>query len=390
MADSSRISVIVPAYNAEKYLEKCINSILASDYTDLEILIIDDGSADDTPAVCRRLQNQDSRIRCFRQEDKGVSSARNAGIEAATGDYLTFVDADDAIRPEMLRILMRAAKQTGADIVTCDFAKTSEAGSVEEETLISAGAPDSSGTQVKDGVGGKTGDTAAAQTPLFRVYSGEEYVRTKLFNGNTRIWSRLIRRECIGTKRFPEGLSIGEDMYFLLTLMEDTSVADCPEPLYCYYINPAGAMERPFTESYAEGQLACWERAGEWISGHMPELWKDDRFTERFYSIRCVSALLVAGKIALLPRKERDGQAALTARLQDNLRENARKLQKGTDAVSNSGDSQPDSAILLKRNKSRFHPEAVLPGGYGAKLRFFLFSPELYYVILRLLKGKNG
>ena len=95
------ISVIVPVYNVEKFLVKCVDSILAQTYTNLEIIIVDDGSPDNCPAICDELAKKDSRIKVIHKENGGASSARNAGLDIAKGEYIGFVDGDDYIAKDM-------------------------------------------------------------------------------------------------------------------------------------------------------------------------------------------------------------------------------------------------------------------------------------------------
>ena len=101
------ISVIVPVYNAEKYIEKCVASIRAQTYRNLEIILVDDGSCDRSGELCEAFALEDSRIVVIRKENGGVASARNAGLDAMHGDYVGFVDADDWIDPEMYEVLLR-------------------------------------------------------------------------------------------------------------------------------------------------------------------------------------------------------------------------------------------------------------------------------------------
>ena len=115
------VSVIVPVYQAEKYLEKCINSILNQTYGDLELILIDDGSTDRCFDIIRAFQQVDKRIRYFRQENSGVSVARNKGIEESKGTHILFVDADDIIDTKMLEYMMDKMIRYDAEIVLCGF-----------------------------------------------------------------------------------------------------------------------------------------------------------------------------------------------------------------------------------------------------------------------------
>jgi len=110
------VSVIIPVYNGERYLEDCVQSVLTQTCRDLELLIVDDGSGDSTWDLCRKLAERDGRIRLFHQENAGVSAARNLGLEKARGKYILFVDADDLLMPNAVQIL-RDTAEAGADFV---------------------------------------------------------------------------------------------------------------------------------------------------------------------------------------------------------------------------------------------------------------------------------
>ena len=115
------ISVIVPVYNGQDYLEDCIDSIEKQTYENTEIIIINDGSTDDTASVCVRLREAYDNLHVITMEDGGVSAARNAGIDAANGVFVTFVDADDRLRPKTLRVLYDCIMRTGSDVAGCGF-----------------------------------------------------------------------------------------------------------------------------------------------------------------------------------------------------------------------------------------------------------------------------
>ena len=116
-----KISVIVPVYKAEKYLHRCVDSILAQTFTDFEVLLIDDGSPDRSGDICDEYAKKDSRVRVFHKENGGVSSARQCGIDNAQGEYTIHADPDDWVEPNMLEELYAKAKEDDADMVICDF-----------------------------------------------------------------------------------------------------------------------------------------------------------------------------------------------------------------------------------------------------------------------------
>ena len=119
--DSIAISIICPVYNAERYLEKCINSILVQSFSNWELLLIDDGSQDGSGALCDKFAKSDSRLRVIHKDNQGVSAARQTGYENANGEYLIHVDPDDWIEPNMLYELYIKAQKESADMVICDF-----------------------------------------------------------------------------------------------------------------------------------------------------------------------------------------------------------------------------------------------------------------------------
>lgn len=119
--NTSLISIIVPVYNTEKYLDKCIQSVLAQTYTNWELLLIDDGSTDSSGIICDKYAAEDNRIRVFHKENGGVSSARNLGLDNAKGEWISFVDADDWIEPTMYFDMHEGTHLQNADIVYCDI-----------------------------------------------------------------------------------------------------------------------------------------------------------------------------------------------------------------------------------------------------------------------------
>lgn len=130
------ISIIIPVYKVEKYLNKCVQSVVSQTYRKLEIILVDDGSPDRCGEMCDAWAEKDKRIRVIHKENGGLSSARNAGIDASTGEYLMFIDSDDYIAPEMAEKLLLAKNKYGADIVSCSIARVDEQGSILSEFKI--------------------------------------------------------------------------------------------------------------------------------------------------------------------------------------------------------------------------------------------------------------
>ncbi len=128
-----KISVIVPVYNASQYLNKCVDSILNQTYRNIEVVLVDDGSTDDTPLICDRLAALDNRVVVIRKVNEGPGVARQAGIAVATGEYIAFVDADDYITPAMFEKLFSYAAKENADIVQCGHVVVSPEGALTEK-----------------------------------------------------------------------------------------------------------------------------------------------------------------------------------------------------------------------------------------------------------------
>ncbi|MFA9376694.1 MAG: glycosyltransferase family 2 protein [Lachnotalea sp.] len=121
MVMNELVSVIVPIYNVENYIRRCINSIINQNYTNLEIILVDDESPDKCPEICEEYRDIDKRIKVIHQKNAGLSGARNAGIKVAKGEYIAFVDSDDFIDAEFIRILYQAIKDTKSDIAMCKY-----------------------------------------------------------------------------------------------------------------------------------------------------------------------------------------------------------------------------------------------------------------------------
>ena len=129
------VSIIVPVFNAEPYLDRCITSVLNQSYRALELILVDDGSSDKSQLICEKYRRQDDRVILHHQENQGVSSARNTGLFLASGEYLTFADADDSLAPNALETAMRLFQQYDADMVTYGWNIVHENGSSTEQVF---------------------------------------------------------------------------------------------------------------------------------------------------------------------------------------------------------------------------------------------------------------
>ena len=127
-----KVTVVVPVYNAEKYLTECLESIQRQTYSNIEIILVDDGSKDSSPALCDAFQKKDNRIKVVHKMNEGAGKSRNKGIEMATGDYILFVDSDDYIKSDMYQILYENIIKAKADISICDVLMVKENANISD------------------------------------------------------------------------------------------------------------------------------------------------------------------------------------------------------------------------------------------------------------------
>lgn len=238
------VSVIVPVYNVEAYLAKCVQSLLDQTFSDLEILLVDDGSTDKSLAICDEYAAKDARIRVIHKENGGLSSARNAGIEAARGRYIGFVDSDDYVEPEMYERLYTLAEREGADIAIGSFrycyADREKAFTVETAPSVCTG----------------------------REALGRALRREGIAN---YVWTRLVRREIFDRGlRFAEG-RVFEDVHIMpemLLAAEKVAVDD--RPMY-NYVKRAGSIA---TGDFSPRSMDCiwaYEYVAELVRERCPE-----------------------------------------------------------------------------------------------------------------------
>ncbi len=184
------LSIIVPVYKVEKYLPKCIDSILAQTFKDFELILIDDGSPDHCGEICDEYATKDPRIRVIHQENQGVSAARNAGLDIATGSYIGFVDSDDWIEPAMYETMVGLANKQDLDVVICGARQWSESGAPLFDDF-----------------------------PSEKNYSKDELLEAMYSTPNPLsgcLWNKLFRAQKISGIRFRKHLTNCEDGVFIV------------------------------------------------------------------------------------------------------------------------------------------------------------------------------
>lgn len=219
-----KISVLVPVYNVEKYLEKCIESILHQSYQNIEVLLVNDGSTDGSEKICIAYAQKDPRIKYFKKENGGLSDARNYGLERALGDYVTFVDSDDYLDENFLLHLYQGLKREKADIAVCGYTRVTEKGEfLKAEPLL---------TQEK---------VLFGRAVCEKIFEKEGYRFVVA-------WNKLYKMDLFKYLRFDVG-KLHEDEYISFELLyEVEKVAIVPELLYHYLDRENSIMNSKMTE----------------------------------------------------------------------------------------------------------------------------------------------
>ncbi|HEM2548377.1 TPA: glycosyltransferase [Streptococcus suis] len=222
---SDLISVIVPIYNVQDYLKKCIESIAKQTYTNLEIILVNDGSTDNSEEICLRFMKQDDRIKYYTKSNGGLADARNFGLEQANGKYIAFVDSDDYIKPDMIETMYVNIIKHHADISEIDFCLVDE-----------------------------NGYTKKKKSRKLSVFSRDEAVKAFLSGSSieNNVWCKLYSRDVIKDTIFPvNNRSMGEDLLFNLKVLNNVTrvVVDTREFYYYYVIRDTSLINQSFSMS---------------------------------------------------------------------------------------------------------------------------------------------
>jgi len=237
------ISVLIPVYNVEKYLCRCLDSVLMQTYKDYEVVLVDDGSTDQSGSICDAYAARHDCIRVIHQKNAGLAQVRNVSIAAARGEYITFVDSDDAIEPAYLEVLMRDLQQTGSDISICSWSEVSD-----------------------DGV--RTELSWDLKEKGFQVWTTEQAVKSLLYQKgiDNNSWGKLYTRAALQDVVFPAGRLYEDIAVTYQTFLKGKRICYRPEALYLYTSNMTGISRSAFTPrrmdlvDMAEGMYSDIER----------------------------------------------------------------------------------------------------------------------------------
>lgn len=243
------ISVIIPVFQVEKYLEKSIASVVAQTYHNLEIILVDDGSTDHCPAICDEWKERDSRIIVIHKPNGGLSQARNAGLKIATGEFIGFVDSDDWIEADMYETLLSALLETGADIAVCNY-------QIEPEK--------------------RRFIFKKRKTLKRKLYSSNE-ILSKIFRAESYIhnyvWNKLFRRNVL--VNFPD-VKIYEDFFWTPRVIGNSEVVVCINNILYHYLirNDSLCHDACKIEKRVHDGLVMIEQRNEYIHIYYPSVEK--------------------------------------------------------------------------------------------------------------------
>ena len=240
------ISVIVPVYNVDNYLRKCIDSLIVQTLKDIEIILVNDGSTDESIDICEEYKLKDNRIKVIHKENGGLSDARNKGIDIAKGKYISFVDSDDWINPQMLEKLYILASKYEADIVQGDYIKA-----YDEDIIVN----NMSENIIKYN----------AEQILDELYSGN-------YTKNIVVWNKIYKRELFNDIRFPKG-KLHEDEFTTYKILHKANlIIDSNIPIYYYRQREGSIMNSDFNIKRLDLLEALKERREYFIQNGLGKL----------------------------------------------------------------------------------------------------------------------
>lgn len=244
-----KISVVVPVYNVEAFLERCVHSLCRQTYTNLEIILVDDGSPDHSGDLCDTLAARDNRIVVIHKQNGGLSDARNTGIAHATGDYIAFVDSDDWYDPTMLEVLLTLCEQHGAQIAECSFRSVYH-DRIQAETNCSG--------------------SVMEFTPVQAIESNLDWKYCKPV-----AWNKLYRKDIIGEIRYPVGKLHEDEFTTHLFYLAAKKIVYIDIALVNYERRNVGSITASFRPKNLEACEAFREKVH--LIWNRPELWEIDK-----------------------------------------------------------------------------------------------------------------
>lgn len=244
------ISIIVPIYNVEKYIFKCLESIVNQSFTDFEVILVDDGSTDNSSIICNKFVTEDSRFKYFYKNNGGLSDARNYGLNYAKGKYVVFIDSDDFIEKKYLEILYKEIKGTCSDICICSFYTV-----------------DSQGNKLRT-IGVSDNESV----------TGKELIRNHFKKGGNVAdivaWNKIYLRKIFNTIRYPYGRYFEDEFIFVPLFWQAKRVTCINIPLYDYVQRKGSIIQTKFSKKKLEDNLTFRKERMHFFKNRDAELYK--------------------------------------------------------------------------------------------------------------------
>lgn len=247
MENLEKISVIVPIYNIEQYLKNCVDSIINQSYKNLEIILVDDGSTDNSGKMCDEYKNSDARVKVIHKENGGLASARNIGLDNATGNYIGFIDGDDIIHPDFYSTLYNLLLKENVDIAECNFLRIPMENSLEVEKILSE-------ENKKQDIENIKYDNKHALNLLFGSYL-TPYIKKVV------VWNKLYKKELWQNIRFPLGRLHEDEFTTFRILYEAKTFAETNSYLHGYMQTKNSIMRQTIKAKRVQDNLEAYVEA---------------------------------------------------------------------------------------------------------------------------------
>lgn len=338
MKETYKISVIVPIHNSEKYLERCIQSILNQDYQNIEVILINDGSTDSSLEIMKNYENIDSRVKVISKENSGVSDTRNIGIKASIGDYVTFIDSDDYLEKESYSVMIKALEKNDADICFASYYIINDM----KKEIIKFSWEDNKVFTKKEIVNNFIPRIIGSLKPEKRAIFGS-------------VWRSLFKKTIIDNAIFVKDITVAEDVLFLMdTLYLSNKIVTLNFPIYNYYQHASSTLKR-----YKENSL---ERSMRYHEELIKRLSKMNYFEnqDNLKRYKCNRFHMYIYALTNLPRNKKNTNK--------NILQNIKK-------------------IVLEFNNDEFKYNNILDEiNFSKKIFYFCMKNNFYLIILILLR----
>jgi glycosyltransferase involved in cell wall biosynthesis len=247
---NNKISVVIPVYNVEKYIKECLDSVINQTYKNLQIILVDDGSTDNSGEICDEYASKDNRITVIHQENQGAGAAKNSGIELATGEYLSLIDSDDYIELNYYETLLSVMKNYNADVVQCLFYNVF----VNKSHKRNYNFP----------------------SPKNRKLRTKQFLFEMLYDWKYAVfWNKLFKTELLKNNRFPFGRKIDDEFFTYKLICNAKSIVNINDSLYNYRMRNSSVMNEESKSRLIRDRIDCFEERHNYVSNLFPKLNKD-------------------------------------------------------------------------------------------------------------------